>query len=76
MGTWRRMVVITTGKMEVAIVIAAMAAQHPRLKGHLADRCIFRIVHRHALAGAAPVRAGQAGYGRHLDRDGDGIGCE
>jgi Excalibur calcium-binding domain len=27
-------------------------------------------------AGVAPVRAGQAGYGRHLDRDGDGIGCE
>lgn len=26
--------------------------------------------------GAAPVRAGQPGYGRHLDRDGDGIGCE
>lgn len=27
-------------------------------------------------AGAAPVRAGDPGYGRHLDRDGDGIGCE
>ncbi|WP_233492218.1 excalibur calcium-binding domain-containing protein [Blastococcus sp. TF02A-30] len=27
-------------------------------------------------AGAAPVRAGQPGYGRHLDRDGDGVGCE
>lgn len=27
-------------------------------------------------AGAAPVYAGEAGYGRHLDRDGDGIGCE
>jgi Protein of unknown function (DUF1524)/Excalibur calcium-binding domain len=27
-------------------------------------------------AGAAPVRIGQPGYGRHLDRDGDGIGCE
>ncbi|WP_082072150.1 excalibur calcium-binding domain-containing protein [Pseudarthrobacter chlorophenolicus] len=27
-------------------------------------------------AGAAPVRAGSPGYGRHLDRDGDGIGCE
>jgi Excalibur calcium-binding domain len=27
-------------------------------------------------AGAAPVGADQAGYGRHLDRDGDGIGCE
>lgn len=27
-------------------------------------------------AGAAPVMAGDPGYGRHLDRDGDGIGCE
>lgn len=27
-------------------------------------------------AGAAPVAVGQPGYGRHLDRDGDGIGCE
>jgi hypothetical protein len=27
-------------------------------------------------AGAAPVRVGDPGYGRHLDRDGDGIGCE
>ena len=27
-------------------------------------------------AGAAPVYAGQPGYASHLDRDGDGIGCE
>lgn len=27
-------------------------------------------------AGAAPVRRGDAGYASHLDRDGDGIGCE
>ncbi len=27
-------------------------------------------------AGAAPVRRGDRGYGRHLDRDGDGTGCE
>jgi len=27
-------------------------------------------------AGAAPVRRGQPGYGPHLDRDGDGVGCE
>lgn len=27
-------------------------------------------------AGAAPVRLGDPGYGTHLDRDGDGIGCE
>jgi hypothetical protein len=26
--------------------------------------------------GAAPVRAGDPGYGSHLDRDGDGVGCE
>ena len=27
-------------------------------------------------AGAAPVRLGDPGYGSHLDRDNDGIGCE
>lgn len=27
-------------------------------------------------AGAAPVYAGQPGYGPHLDRDSDGVGCE
>ncbi len=28
------------------------------------------------VAGAAPVRRGDPGYGSHLDRDGDGVGCE
>lgn len=27
-------------------------------------------------AGADPVRVGDPGYGSHLDRDGDGVGCE
>lgn len=27
-------------------------------------------------AGAAPVHAGQPGYGPHLDADGDGVGCQ
>jgi hypothetical protein len=27
-------------------------------------------------AGAAPVRHGDPGYASHLDRDGDGVGCE
>lgn len=27
-------------------------------------------------AGAAPVRVGDPGYSRRLDRDGDGVGCE
>ena len=32
-----------------------------------------------AAAGAVralPVRQGESGYGRHLDRDGDGVACE
>jgi hypothetical protein len=31
--------------------------------------------HARAL-GVAPVRAGEPGYSRKLDRDGDGVGCE
>jgi hypothetical protein len=27
-------------------------------------------------AGAAPVMEGDPGYAPHLDRDGDGVGCE
>jgi uncharacterized membrane protein YgcG len=27
-------------------------------------------------AGAAPIHRGEPGYGKHLDRDGDGVGCE
>jgi hypothetical protein len=36
----------------------------------------FRNCSSARAAGAAPVRAGDPGYGRHLDRDGDGVGCE
>ncbi|HEY5803062.1 MAG TPA: excalibur calcium-binding domain-containing protein [Lysobacter sp.] len=36
----------------------------------------FRNCAEARAAGAAPVRRGDAGYGSHLDRDGDGIGCE
>ena len=27
-------------------------------------------------AGADPIYVGDPGYGSHLDRDGDGVGCE
>jgi hypothetical protein len=27
-------------------------------------------------AGKAPIHRGEPGYARHLDRDGDGVGCE
>ena len=36
----------------------------------------FRNCSAARAAGAAPVRVGDPGYGAHLDRDGDGVGCE
>lgn len=36
----------------------------------------FRNCTEARAAGAAPVRRSDPGYGPHLDRDGDGIGCE
>jgi hypothetical protein len=27
-------------------------------------------------AGAAPIHSGEPGYGSHLDRDRDGVGCD
>ena len=47
------------------------------LKAVFADsRAEFANCSQASAAGAAPVRAGDPGYGRHLDRDGDGVGCE
>ena len=36
----------------------------------------FRSCSEARAAGAAPVRRGDPGYGSHLDRDNDGVGCE
>lgn len=36
----------------------------------------FRNCTEARAAGAAPVHRGEPGYGPHLDRDSDGIGCE
>lgn len=40
------------------------------------DAVYYRNCAAARAAGAAPVKRGQPGYGLHLDRDGDGIGCE
>jgi len=37
---------------------------------------VFRNCTEARAAGAAPVRRGEPGYGPHLDRDSDGVGCE
>ncbi len=36
----------------------------------------FRNCSEARAAGAAPVHRGDPGYGPHLDRDNDGVGCE
>ena len=56
---------------------ASQPAPQPR-RGMLdaAPGGVFRNCAAARAAGAAPVRRGEPGYGRHLDRDGDGIGCE
>ena len=36
----------------------------------------FRNCSAARAAGVAPVRRGDLGYAPHLDRDGDGVGCE
>ncbi|MFC3564956.1 excalibur calcium-binding domain-containing protein [Xanthomonas dyei] len=37
---------------------------------------VFRNCAEARAAGAAPVQRGDPGYGPHLDRDHDGVGCE
>nr|WP_229731176.1 excalibur calcium-binding domain-containing protein [Microbacterium faecale] len=38
--------------------------------------CTSRTAPRHATREPPPVHRGDPGYARHLDRDGDGVGCE
>lgn len=47
-----------------------------RLTGDPNDSIYFANCSAARAAGAAPVRRGDPGYARHLDRDGDGVGCE
>lgn len=42
----------------------------------VANTVYYRNCTEARAAGAAPVRRNDPGYGKHLDRDGDGIGCE
>lgn len=55
---------------------AAAPQAQPVFKDPAGSRGAFRNCAAARAAGAAPVRIGDPGYGAHLDRDGDGIGCE
>ncbi|RYG14139.1 MAG: excalibur calcium-binding domain-containing protein [Burkholderiales bacterium] len=53
------------------LVPSDYVAPAPSAGGHAFANCSEA-----RAAGAAPVRRGEPGYGPHLDRDNDGIGCE
>lgn len=55
---------------------APLAAQTPRADAPAPSTVYFKNCAAARAAGAAPVHRGDPGYGAHLDRDGDGIGCE
>jgi len=56
---------------------APASAQPQRLTpGRDDDATYYANCNAARAAGAAPVRRGDPGYARHLDRDGDGVGCE
>jgi hypothetical protein len=48
----------------------------PAAKPKQRNERAFRNCSEARAAGAAPVRRGDPGYGPHLDRDNDGVGCE
>ena len=56
---------------------AQALADNRRTTSSRADRTgMFANCAEARAAGAAPVHRGEPGFGAHLDRDGDGIGCE
>lgn len=65
-----------TGDYHCHRASARPAAPAQKRQGLLSSGASFRNCSEARAAGAAPVRRGDSGYGRHLDRDGDGIGCE
>lgn len=54
----------------------ASQASMPNKKHQRSGGVHYRNCDSARAAGAAPVKRGQPGYGSHLDRDNDGIGCE
>ena len=54
-----------------ATAVPAARVPRPQSSGRAFANCAEA-----RAAGAAPVRRGEPGYGPHLDRDNDGVGCE
>ena len=54
----------------------ASSSSRARNYGAVSSGRAFRNCTEARAAGNAPVREGDPGYGMHLDRDRDGVGCE
>jgi micrococcal nuclease len=63
------------GELEAAAA-AVPAVQPEQAPPAVESNVYYKNCSEARAAGAAPVRLGQPGYGSHLDRDGDGVGCE
>jgi hypothetical protein len=61
---------------ELAITGEAAVVTPAPTPDEIPDEVYFQNCTAAREAGAAPVHAGDTGYGRHLDRDGDGTACE
>lgn len=62
------------------LVVRPSPDQEPRLRNLQPAQSYVQPAYRNCTevraAGAAPVKRGEPGYGPHLDRDNDGVGCE
>ena len=61
---------------QIAIVTGVAVAAQVWLGSLPAQAAPFSSCAQAQAAGAAPIYAGQPGYSRKLDRDGDGVACE
>ncbi len=65
-----------TAKAKAAAAARAAAEAKAAAAAEAAASVYYENCDAARAAGAAPVRAGDPGYSRKLDRDGDGVGCE
>lgn len=63
-------------EQEAARIVAEQKAQEEAAAKAAAANVYYKNCDAVLAAGAAPIRTGDPGYSRKLDRDGDGIACE
>jgi hypothetical protein len=72
-----RPTVTKTRRVEVKVTVTAQSAEAPPAHDEPeSDAGVYYDNCADARAQGAAVRRGDPGYGRHLDRDRDGVGCD